>query len=34
MVAMQAAGGWTSPCRTASARRGAVATLRPEDKRA
>ena len=40
LVAMQAAGGWTSPAmpahygRQASARRGAVATLRPEDKRA
>ena len=40
LVAMQAAGGWTSPTmpahygRQASARRGAVATLRPEDKRA
>ena len=40
LVAMQAAGGWASPAmpghyaRQATARRGAVATLRPEDKRA
>ena len=40
LVAMQQAGGWTSPAmpahygRQASARRGAVATLRPEDRRA